>query len=244
VFSLRTWYQRWIFRLVLGASALTLLGCAGDAQFKVTYLPGWPQKGVKISVFGIKRDGLMSRSGWDALNPELSAPFGARRCTVAYSEELFSTNSALAEALETYVRSNGVTDRLLKELSPAAQGDIILLVTSVGRPRTSGSDAAAPDVSPPQRRMGGGGGRRGVVRGVRPDAERSGADYQLTALFFSIREHQTIGIVELDYTGSSAEIALAELRTRLESEFPAATCRNWDWAVPIDANKLRKLESE
>ena len=126
-----------LFRGAVCVVFAAALGCGADAQFKVTYLPGWPQPGAKIAVFGIKRDGLMSKAGWDSLNPELSAPFGARRCAVAYSEELFSTNAPLAEALESYVRANGVTDRLLKELAPAARGDLILLVTSSGRPRTA-----------------------------------------------------------------------------------------------------------
>lgn len=225
---------------------LAAFGCAGESQFKVTYLPGWPQPGAKIAVFGIKRDGLMSKAGWDALNPELSAPFGARRCGVAYSEQLFAANSALAEALESYVRANGVTDPLLKAVSPAARGDLILLVTSSGRPRSASEVESAASQSP-QRRFGGG-GRRAMARGARRDppaaTQESSADYQLTGLFYSIRDHQTVGVIDLGYSGSSAEIALAEFRTRLESEFPGASCANWDWSAAIDPLAIRKLESE
>lgn len=240
--SLQAWCYRVLFRCALCVAAA---GCGGQSQFKVTYLSGWPRSGTKISVFGIKRDGLMSKAGWDALNPELSAPFGARSCPVAYSEELFASNSAFGEALESYVRANGVTDRLLRELAPAARGDLILLVTSSGRPRT-GSEVETAAANAPQRRFGGG-GRRAVARGARrdpPPSSESSADYQLSALFYSVRDHETVGVVELGYSGSSAEIAFSEFRARLESEFPGASCATWNWSVPIDPLKIRKLESE
>jgi hypothetical protein len=220
------------------------LGCGGGAEFQVQYAPGATRQGAHISVFGIKRDGLMSRAGWDALSPELSAPFGAKRCAVAYSDELFGTKAELAEAIERYVRENGVTDVLLDELAPAAQGDTILLVTSAGRPRTAGSDAAGPEVAAPRGRGMSGGRRGAATRGVRPDTDKPSADYQLTALFFGVREHKTVAVVEMNYTGTSGEEAIAEFRNRLESEFSGASCAGWNFSVEIDPLKIRKLASE
>lgn len=237
---LKTQPYRFAFCLALCSG----IGCGAEANFTVSYVSGWPQKGQKVSVFGIKRDGIMSQAGWDALSPQLSAPFGARRCSVAYSEDLFATNPALGEALESYVRANGVTDRLLSELAPAAQGDIILLVTSQGRPRSS-TDPAAVEAHAPQRRFGGG-GRRAVVRGQRGAAPASDSDapYQLSAVLYSVREQETVGVIQLDYFGSNGELAWADFRTRLESEFPGATCANWDSTTPIDPQRIRKLEAE
>ena len=245
---------------------LTALGCAGNAQFKVQYAPGANRNGARISVFGIKRDGLMSHSGWDALSPELSAPFGAKNCPVAYSDELFATHAPLAEALESYVRQNGVSDEVLNTIAPAAQGDTILLVTSAGRPRSSSSGSAGSDPSAAGRRgmgggrgggmgggrgggmggMGGGGGRRGAGFGAPMSSEASSSsdDYQLTALFFSVAEHKTVALIELSYSGTSAAEAIAQFRNRLESEFSGASCAGWNFSANIDPSEIRKLASE
>jgi uncharacterized membrane protein YgcG len=245
--------------VIASTLALSMLGCVGDTQFNVQYAPGANRKGARISVFGIKRDGLLSPSGWDALSHELSAPFGAKRCAVAYSDDLISSHALLAEALDSYVRENGVTDELLNKLAPAAQGDTILLVTSAGRPRSASNNSAGAGRGGPGggRGMGGGGGRgmgmggggrRGGgspgIQSLSSDTADHAEDYQLTAMFFSVAEHKTVGLIELSYSGTSSEQAIAAFRSRLESEFSGAACSGWRFSPDIDPNEIRKLASQ
>jgi hypothetical protein len=230
----------------LAVIAITLSSACGETQFEVKYAPGVNRSGAHISVFGIKRDGLMSHSGWDAFSPDMSAPFGARHCPIAYGDELFDTKKPLAEAIDSYVRGNGVTDKLLDQLSAAAQGDTILLVSIAGRPKTPNLNGPTEATLPRGRRTpGSGGGRRGGGQSTStPAADESSAPFQLTALFFSIPQHQSVGLIQLNYSGSSIEEALTEFRTRLETEFPGAKCSGWNWAANIDESKIRGLEDE
>ena len=221
--------------------------CGGETQFNVAYARGMPRNGAKISVFAIKRDGILARKGWDALSEVLSAPFGARHCAVGYSEELFEAKPVLAEAIDGYVRANGVTDGLFTQLEPAAQGDMILLVTSSGRTKASTSDPVAADASGGRRGMGGGGGGGRGRRQQLPAETHTAAEFDglsLSALFYSVTDHQLGGSIELRYTGRSMEEALAEFRDRLERELPAAHCAGWDWSAAIAPEQIRKLAEE
>jgi hypothetical protein len=229
--------------------AVALTAC-GSTQFEVNYTPGLNRSGARISVFGIKRDGLMSHSGWDAFSPEMSAPFGAKHCPVAYGDELFDAKKPLAEAIDSYVRGNGVTDKLLDQLAPAAQGDTILLISIAGRPKTANLNGPTEATLPRGRRTpgngGGGAGRRrgGGQSSSTPEADESSAPFQLSALFFNVREQKSVGLIQLNYSGTSIEEALTEFRSRLETEFPGASCRGWNWSANIDENKIRNLEDE
>lgn len=227
---------------------LVASACGGEARFNVAYAPGMPRSGAKISVFAVKRDGILSRRGWDALSEVLSAPYGARQCEVGYSDALFEAKPVLAEAIEGYVRTNGVTDGLFTQLEPAAQGDMILLVTSSGRVKASTSDPVPADASGGRRGGRGMGGGGGLGRRQQLPAEsHSASDFDgltLSALFYSVSDHRLGGSIELRYSGHSAEEALAEFRDRLERELPAAHCAGWDWSAAIAPEQIRKLAQE
>jgi hypothetical protein len=242
-------------RFVVLLAALCVSACAGTS-FNVQYAPGFVPAHKRISTFAVKRDGLLSHSGWEALGSDSFAPFGAKACDVAYGEALFNAKPELAEAIDSYVRSNGVTDDLLDQLAPAAQGDTILLVTIAGRPHQDsgggGSSQAIPSAGG-GRRGGfgrGGGGRRGGgargggMRGNTSDASTSTAPFQVSALLFSIHEHHTQALIEMDYAGTSFEEALLAFKDRLETELPGAACSGWNWSVPVEAASIRKLAEE
>jgi hypothetical protein len=222
---------------------LVASACGGEAHFDVAYAPGMPRPGARISVFAIKRDGILARQGWDALSEVLSAPYGARQCAVGYSDALFEAKPALGEAIEGYVRTNGVTDGLFTQLEPAAQGDMILLVTSSGRARASTSDPVPADANAGRRAgRGMGGGRQRLSTDSHAAADFEGLT--LSALFYSVTDHRLGGSIELRYSGRSTEEALAEFRDRLEHELPAAHCAGWDWSAAIAPEQIRKLATE
>jgi hypothetical protein len=230
-------------------ATLTLQACAEEA-FTVKYAPNFSPTRKHISVFGIKRDGLMSRSGWAALGPGLSAPFSAHPCDVAYSEEVFTAAPALASLVDDYVRSNGVTDELLEQLAPAAKGDTIMLVTIAGHAVLPTRDLGGASTMPPGRSsMGGGRGRRGYGGGARTGSdqtrETSNHDpFEVSAFFFSVPERRAVGVVKMSYSGSNTEQALSQFTHRLEVEFPGSTCSGWDWSVQLDTASLRALREQ
>jgi hypothetical protein len=237
-------------------ASVGLVGCAPQS-FTLKYAPGFSSAGHKISVFGVKRNGLMSRTGWGALEPGVAAPFNAERCDVAYSESTFASTPVLAEAVDAYVRANGATDSLLDELAPTAKGDTIMLLTITGHAH-AGSEHVGGS---PSARAGGvgamGGGRGGMGRGGRgggggmgrgmgmaSETPRSSAGddpFTVSALFFSVREHQSVALVQMSYSGARIDEALGEFRQKLEAEFPRSTCSGWDWSVPVDARRIRAL---
>jgi hypothetical protein len=227
--------------------ALVLLGACADTSFKVQYLPHAVHTGHQISTLGVQRDGVMSRDGWHALGPEQPAPFGGARCDVAYSNDTFTAVPEVADALDSYIRSNGVTDKLLGQLAPAARGDTILFVALAGRPAISTGGSSSGPSSVGRR---GGGGRRGRQQqtGMDPSAATGSNDVgdglHVDATLFSIRDHETFGSIEMHYTGASMSDALRAFRVRLEQEFPGASCSGWDWSKPVDAGKIRSLPDE
>jgi hypothetical protein len=242
----------WLFAalpLVLGLSA-----CAEATTFQVHYEPGFVRNGKRVSTFGIKRDGVMSRSGWAVLGPYASGPFSDTRCELGYSDEVFGSTPALAEAMGEYVRANGVTDELLAKLAPAAKGDTIMLVTVTGRPhRPSGEigGSAAQRAMPAGGARGGGMGRGGMGRGGgggrATSSESSSASndpFEISASFFSVEQHRTVARVQMNYAGSDIDLAMREFNDRLEAELRGSRCSGWDWSGSVDDKAIRKLTAQ
>jgi hypothetical protein len=236
---------------LIGCCALLSLGACADTKFNVQYLPHAVRTGHQISTLGVQRDGVMSRDGWHALGPEQPAPFSGGRCDVAFSNDTFTAVPEVADALDSYIRSNGVTDKLLGQLAPAAKGDAILFVALAGRPAvaTGGSSTGAGSVT---RRGGGGGGRRSRQQqqgGMTESPSALGSNdvgdgLHVDATLFSIKDQETFASIEMRYTGTSMSDALRAFRARLEQEFPGSSCSGWDWSKPVDAGKIRALPDE
>jgi hypothetical protein len=235
--------------LLLLACLLVFTACGGQS-FTVKHAPGFSPNGRHISVFAVKRDGLLSRSGWEALGPNLSAPFGGNACEVAYSEPMLNALPDLAAAVDSVVRANGVSDELLAKLAPAAKGDTIMLMTIAGHPHASsdsGSQTQAAN-SMSSRNSGRRGGRGGLGGGMPVSSGKSdsaGPDpFTVSAIFFSVSEHHSVASIELNYSGTDMSEALNLFRTRLETEFPGAKCSGWDWTVALDPLAIRALNEQ
>jgi hypothetical protein len=229
-------------------------GCAGTT-FDVEEAPHWSRADHRISTFGVKRDGLLSRDGFGVLGPNMPAPFGAQRCDVAFSEQTFGAAPELAQAIDTYVRLNGVTDALLAQLAPAAKGDAILFISVSGS--TKASSDGGPNVASPTGRAGGrsggmgrgagggGMGRRGG--GHEPSAEHAqdaGDGFQVSASLYSVSERRSVSALRMHYSGTRVDEAVREFNQRIEAEFPGTQCSGWDWNARVDPDAIRKLEQE
>lgn len=219
-----------------------LVGCAGTT-FGVQSAPGWSRANHQVSVFGIKRDGLMMRDGWHALGPEMPAPFSANHCDVAYSAQTFTNKPELIAALDDYVRAHGITDALLAQLAPAAQGDSILLVEISGSPQHSG------DSGPPSAAAMGARGRVGMQGGafgggtqqIGPTSSDSGGGFQVYAVFVSVADKRSVAEIRMHYGGKRIDDALQQFNQRFELEFPGSKCRGWNWAAPVDPAAIKNL---
>jgi hypothetical protein len=225
---------------------LLAFGACGEPGFTAKFAPGYSPAGKHISVFGIKRDGLMNRAGWAALGPNLSPAFNGNACDVAYGETMFSEVPALAAEIDDYVRANGVSDELLAELAPIAKGDTIMLLTIAGHPLLPPADlgsavqgAKAPGTH--SRKRGGAG-----ANPANSDKTTSTHHdpFDVSATFYSIADHRSVAFVELSYDGSKIEEALSEFRNNLEQKFPGSTCSGWDWNVHVDEAKIHELGLE
>jgi hypothetical protein len=230
--------------VVLAALLLfgSLAGCAGT-NFAVQSAPGWARENHQISVFGVKRDGLMMRDGWQALGPEMTAPFEANQCEVAYSDQAFSNMPELMSSLDDYIRVNGVTDALLAQLAPAAQGDAILLVQISGSPQHSG------DSGPPSASAMGGRGRVGLQGGafgggaqqIGPAPSDSGGGFQVYAVFVSVADKRSVAEIRMSYGGKRIDDALQQFNERAALEFPGTKCGGWNWAAHVDPAAIKNL---
>lgn len=228
---------------------LLLAGCAGS-NFSVRSEPTWPRAQHRFSTFAVQRDGLMSRDGWQVLGPNMPAPFGAQHCDVAFGQTMFNNSPELAEAIGTYVRSNGVTDALLERLAPAAEGDAIVFVTLSGAPRVR-SDGGPNTVGMASGRggrggMGGrgmGGGRGGMKQGS-SESQDAGDGFQIEASFYSVRDRRSLAEIRLNYTGTRVDEAVRQFNDRLDAEFPGASCGGWNWSAQLDPKAIQQLPDQ
>jgi hypothetical protein len=234
-------------RLFVVLAALLLpgvVGCAGT-KFDVQSAPQWSRANHRISVFGVKRDGLMMRDGWHALGPEMPAPFEANRCEVAYTTQTFTSLPELVQALDDYIRSYGVTDALLAQLAPAAQGDVILFVAISGSPQHTG-DSMPPSAAAMGGRgrvgmQGGFGGGGGGAQSSGTTPSDAGGGFEVDAVFYSVADKHSIGEIRMHYRGKRIDDALHLFNQRFEKEFPGSQCRGWELSGHVDPAAIKNL---
>ncbi|HET6340054.1 MAG TPA: hypothetical protein VFG30_42890 [Polyangiales bacterium] len=234
------------FHLVALAAVLllpSLVGCAGT-KFDVQSAPGWARANHRISTFGVKRDGLMMRDGWHALGPEMPAPFGANSCEVAYTTQNVTNMPELASAVDDYIRAHGVTDALLAQFTPVAQGDAILFIAISGSPQHTG------DSGPPSAAAMGGRGRVGMQGGafggggagnVGTSSSDSGGGFEVDAVFYSVADKRSVAEIRMNYRGKRIDDALQLFNQRFAKEFPGTQCRGWNWSAHVDPAAIKKL---
>lgn len=234
----------WIF-LTLGA------GCgAEESQFIVNYAPDFASANPHtVSIFGVFKDGRMDAEAWDVVAPRLSNLFARSACTAAFGADLVSNSAPLASAVDEYTRNYGVTDPLLDEFGAAAKGDLILVLSIAGKPRSAGADGEPASEPPPQTIRGAGGARPGGARrgGSPPPGDphhNAGTSHpvEVSASLFSVPLRRSVASVVERYAGKSADEAIANLEQKLREGIPGAGCAGWDFDThPVDASRVHEL---
>jgi hypothetical protein len=233
------------------APLVLLLACAScastEANFTTRFASGFTPARHVVSVFGVYKDGQMSAEAWDSLAPQMSASLGAGKCEAGYVDPpRAKENAPLWTAVEEYARTNGPTDDLLAELAPAAQGDLVLVLTVAGRVPEE-TKVKVQDETPQKAMATGGRGGLGSMRNqgtmFRNPSAPAGAKeaFDLAALLYSVSEKKSVGQISLEYTGHNANEALAKFAAQLRQSLPAASCAGWTWGDKVDVERVRKL---
>jgi hypothetical protein len=228
-------------RSVLGAGVVaTSSACFPDTGFSVNYAPEFSHASSSVSVFGVFGDGQMNPRAWDYLRRRLSSPFNDDACTAAYNDEMVTSTPALSSAVDQSARTSGVTDDLLDQFGPAAKGDIIMLITVAGRPPQA-IDQPLPD-SQPQSSRASAAARRGAnanadpMRKKKVDTDKNA--FEVTASFFSVRLHRSVGLVDMTYSGPNTDEAVKKFADKLKAELPGASCSGWNRDVHVDEKRI------
>jgi len=237
-------------RFLLLTPAL-LCACSGDAQLTSRFASGFTHAPHTLAVLGVYKDGRMSSDAWEQVGPGLSRPFGAT-CDQGFAQ-LESKNQPLSGVIDDYTRANGVGDDLLEQLAPAAQGDLILVVTVAGRVGSKGSNlpdtntlsSGTPGIGSSKYRTGSGigspvGGPTRGSGGMRRPLDTTSA-FEMSASLYSVADKKAVGIVTLEYDGKSVDDAVARLAERLGTELPGSRCGGWNWDVKVDDQRIRDL---
>jgi hypothetical protein len=194
------------------------------------------------SVLGVFRDGRMSMGGWDVVAPYLEPVLGSgsSHCDVGY-DALVSSNTSLASAIDEYARADGPTDDLLAQIAPAAQGDLVLVLTFAGKlpePREAGvADAAFIRTDKTHSGVGrGGAGSFGVHESETP-ADLN--QLEISASLYSVALGRSVALVGMQYTGTDIDDALSRFAAKLRQSLPALKCAGWNWNASIDPERIR-----
>jgi hypothetical protein len=221
--------------------------CTSDqTHFDIRYAPEFKSAGLSVSIFGVFKDGRMSPEAWDDLGPKLSPALGAKACDVAYGSVLVRSKPTLAAAVDDYARANGVTDDLIEQFAPMANGDAILVITMAGETSLPTDAGTEPSPAPAMPRSGGRGGRgRHSTSGAPRDRHRTTESntLEISASVFSIRLHRPLALISMTYSGTRRDDAIDGFRRKLETSMPGAVCAGWDRAIEVDDQRIReKLE--
>ncbi len=235
--------------LLVLLAAMTLCSGCKDAAFATKYEPGFRREGRTVAVFGVYKDGRMNGEAWSDIGPRISAALGGAPCESLHGGVLVALDPAVADAVDDKARADGVTDGLLDLFAPAAPADAILVVSLAGRlPTTSGPAVSSP---PPQmaarnpralgaRGAGGAGGGISPVESGGPGLYALPDALEISARLFSVREHRTVAIVAMTYSGKKADEAIASFIAKLRTELPGMTCQPWNHEVHVEADRVRE----
>jgi hypothetical protein len=236
-------------------------GCHGDTDFDVKTANDFAPSGpVSVSVLGVFKDGFMSPETWDVLGPKISPSLHKQQCESGYDNAFVEHNKGAASAVDEYTRANGVTEPLLTELAPAAQGDLMMLVTVSGHAQKDNSyrpDPGSPGIAPAAGRQGGGTGNGyggGFGNNTSPSSpafngrtmpaasQRSNiAVFEMTASFYSVSQKRSVAAVSMKYTGPREEDAIQLFAEKLHSVIPNATCVGFRKDLPLEEDRVRAL---
>jgi len=224
--------------------------CSSDTHVVVARAPGVDLGEAHVSVFGVYSDGRWNTGAWENLAPRLTS-LGAGPCETGFGEALRTADHTLFDAIDREARANGVSDEMLAEVAPSAKGDLVLVVElwgalgtiptstpSTGAPTTGGMGGAgmggAGMGGPGMGGMGGGRmrppGAGGYGLGAKQQDER-----KMLARVFSLETNEWVGAVEVRYSGSDPNEAVARFDQSLAELLPAAHCSGWSWKAAASA---------
>jgi hypothetical protein len=233
--------------MFLFAFAASAFACSPREHWTSQFATDFKPSGHTVSVFGVYRDGQMSTEAWSALRPRFEPVLGRRECEIAHDHSFAEGDSPLFVAVDDYARANGPTDDLLAQLSPAAEGDLILVLVEAGRlpapeekTNAVNSSAAAPGPNAS-------GSQRSGLSTFAPKKHSGDGDpnvLQLSASLFSVAQGRSVALVDLRYSGDSVDDAIGEFTARVARLLPDTTCRGWNWHTDVDPERIRRLVQE
>ena len=229
--------------LRLGTKGILLglaTACGTGSLLTVNYAPefaGSPPH--TVSIFGVFKDGRMDAEAWDEVAKQVSSAFDQGACNAAFGAELVTTGASLASAVDEYTRNYGVTDPLMIEFAPSANGDLILVLSIAGKP------VLPPATGEPKTEvplpMSKGGSRRGVAAGD-PSTKEGYRAVEVSAALYSVPLRRTVATIAEQYGGKNTDEAVAKVEAELKQALPAAKCGGWEFAAhPVDDSKVRAL---
>jgi hypothetical protein len=209
--------------------------CSSDTHVSVVRAPGFESQGAHVSVFAVYRDGRLSTEAWDELGPRLSTALGPSPCEAGFSRRLRSADKKLFDSLEREAKSNGVTDEMLVRVGASATGDLVLVLEVWGTLKSPSKQESSP-ASAPAMSMGRG-GRRGGGRSGRPGHASSSTvanddALEMVARAYSPKAHEWVAQVEMRYSGTDVDEALARFNEEIGQLLPGASCSGWAWKEP------------
>lgn len=220
-------------------------GCgAEDSRFAVNYAPEFaPSTPHTVSIFGVFKDGRMDSEAWDDVAPRFSNLFGQRACNAAFGVDLVTNNPPLASAVDEYTRNYGVTDPLVDEFAASAKGDLILVLSIAGKPRSASTDGEpGPEPPAPMNRRSGGARRGPPPPGDPHRPAGSSRPVEVSVSLFSVPLRRSVASVAERYAGKSGDEAIANLEEKLREGLSGAGCAGWDFdAHPVDASRVHEL---
>jgi hypothetical protein len=222
----------WASALAAGALACALLGCqTGDSRFRTKLASGFNASPHTVSILGVYRDGRMSSDSWGGLSTRISGALGSGLCSAALTEPFDTERPALWSAIDEATRESGPTDDFLAQIAPAAQGDLILVLTIAGRLPVREIVTVIPKARDPKAKPG-----------ERPSRDLSVFD--LSAQFYSVPRRESVAAVELEYTGTSTDEALTQFAAKLGEVVPHMACGGWTWEGRVDPDRVRAARQE
>lgn len=218
--------------ILLVSLLLLLPACNATEQVTTKLAPDFAPGRHAVSVFGLYKDGRMSSEDWSVFGPQMTRALAGGTCEAAYGGALLSHDPTLSTAIDEYTSANGPTDDLLAKLAPAAQGDLILVLTVAGK-------LPVPikiSVKDPQR--GPSGGLYGL-RGQKTSGDKNAL--QMTATLFSVTGLHAVAVVDLQYTGEDSNEALAKFDAQVAQVLSTSSCAGWRADSDLHAEQIRQL---
>jgi hypothetical protein len=214
------------------ALSLATASCAeGGADFHARFEPDFTPGPTTVSVFGVFHDGRMSHESWEKIGPRLSPMLGQKACEVGYGDRLSTERPDLFAAVDASVRDEGITEGLLEQLAPSAEGEMILVVT------LSGYTVRAKDMDE-ERTQNGSTPRRTSGSQLRSGPPRSGRGHGaelneigISGTLFSARTHHPVARLSMVYSGLNLDDAIGKFVGRLATTIPGSTCKGWRWGA-------------